>query len=50
MGIIKKAPGVAGSLHDYGGADGIRTHGPHVANVMLCQLSYCPINLENIIA
>jgi hypothetical protein len=24
------------------GADGIRTHDPHVANVMLSQLSYCP--------
>ncbi len=26
-----------------GGDDGIRTHDPHVANVMLSQLSYIPI-------
>ena len=26
-----------------GGAEGIRTLGPHVANVMLYQLSYRPI-------
>ena len=25
-----------------GGDDGVRTHGPHVANVMLSQLSYIP--------
>lgn len=25
-----------------GGDDGIRTHDPHVANVMLSQLSYIP--------
>ena len=25
------------------GADGIRTHDPHIANVMLFQLSYSPI-------
>jgi hypothetical protein len=30
------------SVWDVGGADGIRTHDPHVANVMLSQLSYCP--------
>ncbi len=29
-------------LHD-GGDEGIRTLGPHVANVMLSQLSYIPI-------
>lgn len=28
----------------YGGDDGIRTHDPHVANVVLSQLSYIPIN------
>ena len=27
-----------------GGDDGIRTHDPHVANVMLSQLSYIPID------
>ena len=29
-------------LHFHGGDDGIRTHDPHVANVMLSQLSYIP--------
>lgn len=28
----------------YGGDDGIRTHDPHVANVVLSQLSYIPVN------
>ena len=31
------------SIRNLSGADGIRTHDPHVANVMLSQLSYCPI-------
>ena len=29
-------------VHFHGGDDGIRTHDPHVANVMLSQLSYIP--------
>ena len=29
-----------------GGDDGIRTHDPHVANVMLSQLSYIPTNIH----
>lgn len=28
------------------GADGIRTHDPHIANVVLYQLSYCPDSCE----
>ena len=28
-----------------GGADGIRTHDPHVANVVLSRLSYCPTEM-----
>ena len=31
-------------LNIRGGDDGIRTHDPHVANVMLSQLSYIPRN------
>jgi|GEM_PF-2726934 hypothetical protein len=33
------------TLEIYGGADGVRTHDLRVANAMLSQLSYCPINL-----
>ena len=29
-----------------GGDDGIRTHDPHVANVMLSQLSYIPTRVS----
>ena len=32
-------------LNFRGGDDGIRTHDPHVANVMLSQLSYIPTGL-----
>ena len=32
-------------LHFHGGDDGIRTHDPYVANVMLSQLSYIPMGI-----
>ena len=32
-------------LHFHGGDDGIRTHDPYVANVMLSQLSYIPMGV-----
>ena len=35
-GLLREALGLRG------GDDGIRTHDPHVANVMLSQLSYIP--------
>lgn len=38
----KRAPVSRGPRHFRGGDDGIRTHDPHVANVMLSQLSYIP--------
>ena len=31
-----------------GGDDGIWTHDPHVANVVLSQLSYCPIFVDDL--
>ena len=34
----------------YGGAKGIRTPDPHVANVMLYQLSYRPVKVPRMIA
>lgn len=38
-------PGKIPGLQSFrGGDDGIRTHDPHVANVMLSQLSYIPTN------
>ena len=41
---LKGTKTVPAGVSDFysGGADGIRTHDPHVANVMLSQLSYCP--------
>lgn len=41
-GKTKRAPVSRGPRHFRGGDDGIRTHDPHVANVMLSQLSYIP--------
>ena len=37
----------SGALSISGGDDGIRTHDPHVANVMLSQLSYIPRNRQD---
>ena len=37
-----KRPPLPRALQLRGGDDGIRTHDPHVANVMLSQLSYIP--------
>ena len=40
---MQNGPGIfPRPLHFRGGDDGIRTHDPHVANVMLSQLSYIP--------
>ena len=38
----KKGQNLPSDLVFRGGDDGIRTHDPHVANVMLSQLSYIP--------
>ena len=38
----KGLPDYQQPLHFHGGDDGIRTHDPYVANVMLSQLSYIP--------
>ena len=38
----RSAPKMDADLRLRGGDDGIRTHDPHVANVMLSQLSYIP--------
>lgn len=42
-GAIKSRPELLPTcLSSHGGDEGIRTLGPHVANVMLSQLSYIP--------
>ena len=44
---MQNGPGIfPRPLHFRGGDEGIRTLGPHVANVMLSQLSYIPTKVS----